>query len=197
MDMGAHKFATMNWILNDEIESAYAWLTKQCTNLKEKAEDNAMVHLQYKNGTIAETIVSFCVISPPTNSLEIYGTEGTIIENHEWSNPVKIYSKDERIGENLGKWYEPKIEHGPFPTYYEISARIEDTHFNECIINDTKPEFTPEQSKKAIEAILLSYLSAKKDSKAYIDELYKIYKNEGTRSILEGLENHIRVNKCN
>jgi UDP-N-acetylglucosamine 3-dehydrogenase len=197
MDMGAHKFATMNWILNDEVEFANTWLTKQCTNLKEKAEDNAMVHLQYKNGTIAETIVSFSVISPPTNSIELYGTLGSIVENHEWNNPVKIYSKDEKMGENSGRWYEPKIEHGPFPTYYEISARIEDNHFTECILNDTEPEFAPEQSKKAIEAILLSYLSAKKDSKSNIDELYEIYKSKGTRSILEGLENYVRVNKCN
>ena len=100
------------------------------------------------------------------------------------------------MGENSGRWYEPKIEHGPFPTYYEISARIEDNHFTECIINDTEPEFTPEQSKKAIEAILLAYLSAKKGSRASIDELYAIYKNEGTKSILEGLENYVRLNNC-
>ena len=42
MDMGAHKFATINWILNDTVESSYTWLTKQCTNLESKAEDNAM-----------------------------------------------------------------------------------------------------------------------------------------------------------
>lgn len=196
MDMGAHKFATMNWILNDEVESANAWLTKQCTNLTEKAEDNAMVHLQYKNGTIAETIVSFSVVSPPTNSLEVYGTKGSIIENHEWNNPIKIYSKDNKMGAHIGKWYEPNIEHEPFPIYYEISARIEDNHFTECILNDTEPEFTPQQAKKAIEAILLSYLSARKAYRATIDELYEIYKNQGTRSILEGLETYVRKNYC-
>jgi len=51
-----------------------------------------MVLLKYLYGTIIETIVNFTAISPPTNSLEIYGTKGTIIENHEWKKPVKIFS---------------------------------------------------------------------------------------------------------
>ncbi|MBY9004173.1 MAG: Gfo/Idh/MocA family oxidoreductase [Candidatus Lokiarchaeota archaeon] len=188
MDMGAHKFATMNWILNDNVESAYAWITKQCTNLPEKAEDNAMVHLQYKKGTIAEIIVSFSVISPPTNSLEIYGTKGSIIENHERIKPVKFFSKHEKMGENRGKWYEPDIEHGPFPIYYEISARLEDDHFTDCIINDKEPEFTPKQAKEAIFNVLLSYLSAKEERTVSRKDLDKIYTTIGTQTILEGLE---------
>jgi predicted dehydrogenase len=194
MDMGAHKFATMNWILNDNVESSNAWLTKQCTNLPEKAEDNAMVHLQYKKGTIAETIVSFSVISPPTNSLEVYGTKGSIIENHEWIKPVKIYSKHEKMGENRGKWYEPDIEHGPFPTYYEISARIEDDHFTDCIINDKEPEFTPEQAKEAIYDVLLSYLSAKEEKLVSRKDLDEIYNTLGTKTIQDGLEKVVHNN---
>ncbi len=196
MDMGAHKFATINWILNDKAESAYCWLTKQCTTLNEKAEDNAMVFLKYTKGTIVETLVSFSVVSPPTNSLEVYGTSGTIIENHEWEKPVKIYSNNEHMGMNRNKWYEPEIEHGPFPKYYEISMRNEDLYFADCIIKDIDPEFSPAHAREAIATVLLSYLSAEKGRITTMEDLLNIYKTKGTKCILEELPNSIKVNLC-
>ncbi|MFX1432279.1 MAG: Gfo/Idh/MocA family protein [Promethearchaeota archaeon] len=196
IDMGAHKFATLNWILDDEIESTYSYLSKQCTNLEEKAEDNAITIFKYKNGTIAETAVSFTVVSPLTNSLEIYGTQGSIIENHAWQNPIKIFSKHPDMGKYKGKWYEPKIEHGPYPKYYEISMRNEDLHFSDCIINDTEPEFTPEQAKEAIFDVLMSYLSAKNGKMATRKDLNDIYETIGTHTILEGLEKTVHNNYC-
>lgn len=194
IDMGAHKFATLNWILNDTIESAYSWITKQCTNLEEKAEDNAMAFLKYKSGTIAEIIVSFSVVSPFNNSLELYGTKGTIIESHERINPIRIYSKHEKMKENVGKWFEPKIEHGIFPMYYELSMRNEDLHFTNCIINNTKPEFSPEQAKEAIFNVLMCYLSAKNGRTMTRKDLHEIYRTVGTKSILEGLEKAVQNN---
>ena len=196
MDMGAHKFATINWILNDKAESAYCWLTKQCTTLNEKAEDNAMVFLKYTKGTIVETLVSFSVVSPPTNSLEVYGTSGSIIENHEWDKPVKIFSNNEKMGMNRNKWYEPEIEHGPFPKYYEISMRNEDLYFADCIINDEDPEFSPVQAREAIATVLLSYLSAEKGKITTMKDLLSTYKNKGTKYILEELPKSINENFC-
>ncbi|MFX1326550.1 MAG: Gfo/Idh/MocA family protein [Promethearchaeota archaeon] len=194
MDMGAHKFVTMNWILNDTVESAYSWITKQCTNLEEKAEDNAMVFLKYKKGTIAEMIVSFTVISPYNNSMEVYGNKGTIIENHEWENPVRIFSEHDNMDKFKGKWFEPEIEHGPALSYYMISMGYEDAHFTECILYDKEPEFTPEQAKEAIAGVLMSYLSAKNGRTASRNELMEIYNTIGTKSILEGLEKVVQKN---
>ena len=196
MDMGTHKFAIINWILNDKVESAYCWLTKQCTNVDEKAEDNAMVFLKYSKGTIVETIVSFSVISPPTNSLEIYGTEGTLIENHEWYKPVRIYSNNEKMGKNKNKWFEPEIIHGPYPKYYKISMGLEDSYFTDCILENKEPEFTPQQAKEAIATVLLSYLSAERTATTKYDELIRIYKTIGTKTILEGLNDAIQNNYC-
>ncbi|MFX1573573.1 MAG: Gfo/Idh/MocA family protein [Promethearchaeota archaeon] len=194
MDMGAHKFVTMNWILNDTVESAYSWITKQCTSLDEKAEDNAMVFLKYNKGTIAEAILSFTVVSPFNNSMEVYGTKGTIIENHEWKKPVRLYSEHENMGKKRGKWFEPEIEHGPALSYYMISMGYEDAHFTECILNDIEPEFTPEQAKEAIATVLLSYLSVKLGKSATKEDLIHIYKTKGTKSILEGLEKVVQNN---
>ncbi|TFF97558.1 MAG: Gfo/Idh/MocA family oxidoreductase [Promethearchaeota archaeon] len=194
MDMGVHKFATIQWILNDNVDSAYSWITKQCTTLEAKAEDNAMVYLKYKKGTIVDIILSFTVISPPTNSLEVYGTKGTIIENHMWENPVQINSTYEAMGKNKDIWFEPEIEHEPFPKYYEISARIEDTYFTDCILNDKKPEFTPQQARQAVATALLAYLSAIKNRTVSYRELMDIYKTKGTKTILHRINNVIQNN---
>ena len=78
------------------------------------------------------------------------------------------------------------IEYGPYTQYYTISARHEDRYFAECIVNDKKPEFTPEQAKEAVVVVLLSYLSAKKGRIITMDELLNYTKKEGTPKILEG-----------
>ena len=192
MDMGVHKFATLNWILDDRIDSAYSWLFKQCTKLDEKAEDNALVFAKYKKGTIAEIAVSFTVKSEFTNSIEIYGTKGTILENHMWNKPVKIQSFHEELGEKRGVWFEPEIEHGPFPKYYSISAIKEDQHFTECIIENKNPKFTAEQAREAVAAVLLCYLSARRGRITYYEELQEVYKSKGTACILQGLEKFIQ-----
>jgi len=195
MDMGAHKFATLHWILNDKVDSAYSWLTKQCTTLKEKAEDNALVMVKFKNTqAIGEIVVSFTVSTPPTNTMEIYGTKGTILENHNWEKPVKINSFQKEMGAKKGIWFEPDLEHGVFPKYYEISARIEDSYFTDCILEDKDPEFTPEDSKAAIEGVLMSYLSARIGKTATYNDLMEIYRIKGTKSILDGLEKYVQNN---
>ncbi len=169
-------------------------LIQQCTNLEAKAEDNAMIFLKFKRGLIAETVVSFTVVTPPTNSLEIYGTKGTILENHSWENPIKINTFHKDVGTSRGIWYEPRLIHGSYPKYYDISARLEDEYFADCILNDNDPEFTPEQARSAIATVLLGYLSAELGRTATLDELIEIARTKGTRGILEGLGRVIQNN---
>jgi len=194
MDMGVHKFATFNWILNDTVDSAYCWITKQLTKLQEKAEDNAFIFLKYKSGVIAECVLSFTVNAPSSNQLEVYGTDGTLIENHDWKNPIKIYTPHKLDAEKLNGWYFPEINHGPFPRYYHISMGIEDSYFTDCILEDKKPEFTPEHAKEAVATVLLAYLSAIKGKTTSMGELMEIYKTKGTKSILEQLKKGVQEN---
>jgi predicted dehydrogenase len=194
MDMGVHKFATFNWILNDTVDSAYCWITKQLTKLPEKAEDNAFTFLKYQSGIIVECVLSFTVNAPSSNQLEIYGTEGTLIENHDWNNPIKIYTPRKLDAEKLKGWYFPKINHGPFPKYYHISMGNEDSYFTDCILEDKEPEFTPEQAKEAIATVLLAYLSAINGRTTSMDELMDIYKKEGTGYIHENLLKAVQNN---
>ncbi len=194
MDMGVHKFATFNWILNDTVDSAYCWITKQLTKLPEKAEDNAFIFLKYQSGVIVECVLSFTVNAPSSNQLEIYGTEGTLIENHDWDNPIKVYTPQKLDTDKSKGWYYPKINHGPFPKYYHISMGNEDSYFTNCILDDREPEFTPEHAKEAVATVLLAYLSAINARTTSMDELMDIYKTKGTRFIHENLMKAVQNN---
>lgn len=186
MDQGAHKFAVLNWILG-EVDSALCSCVKALNSPPTKGEDTAMALLRYRSGAMAEVTVSTAVIHIPTNRIELHGTRGTILEDHHWEKPVKIYSTREDA-ERRGEYYSPDIEHGPFPQYYTISFRHEDTHFAECILNDMAPEFTPEEAREAIAVVHLAYLAAKKGAVATMEELKAVIAERGTEAIFEGLE---------
>jgi predicted dehydrogenase len=104
MDMAAHKFATIEYIIGSKAKRITANLSKQAINLPEKAEDNAIAIAEYENGAIADIMVSFTQMTVPYNSLEIFGTRGSVFENHAWERPVRFCSFDERMGEDQQKW---------------------------------------------------------------------------------------------
>ncbi|MFW9943836.1 MAG: Gfo/Idh/MocA family protein [Candidatus Sifarchaeia archaeon] len=191
-DQGCHKFATLNWFLG-EVDSAQCWLGKAVNSPPNKGEDNAIILLRYKSGAMITVDVSSVTVHPLTNRLELHGTKGTILEDHSWEKPVQIFSSHEEA-EIKGQFYSPVVEHGVYPKYYTISARHEDMHFAECIIEDRTPEFAPEAAKEAVAVTLLAYLSAKKGTVTKMDELREVEKSEGTMSILDGLESVIQKN---
>jgi UDP-N-acetyl-2-amino-2-deoxyglucuronate dehydrogenase len=195
MDMGAHKFAALEWILEAEVESVTAMLSKQAINLPEKGEDNALAMVRFANGAVGEIVVSFTQVAPPFNSLEIYGTRGTILENHMWEKPVRICSHHEAMAEHKHQWFEPDIEHAPFPGYYTIAAKYVDEYFARCILEDREPEFTPEQAKSAIAGVLMGYLSAQTGKAATRGDLMHVAASKGTHSLLENLTEYIRTNE--
>jgi predicted dehydrogenase/Xaa-Pro aminopeptidase len=191
MDMGAHKFASLEWILEDRVEEVTAMLSRQGVNLPEKGEDNALSMIRFSRGAVGEVVVSFTQQTTPFNSLEIYGTQGTILENHAWERPVLIYSFSKAMGEHRRKWYGPDLEHGPFPHYYTISVRHEDEHFAGCIREDREPEFSPEDARSAVACVLMGYLSARTGKAATRGELMELAEKEGTGSLYRDLGEHI------
>ncbi len=191
MDMAAHKFATLEWILEDRVHSVTAMLSKQATGLPEKGEDNVLAIVTFSKGAFCELVVSFTQQTVPFNSLEIHGTQGTIFENHMWDRPVRFFSFSRAMGENRKKWFEPELEHGPFPHYYTISVKHEDGHFARCILEDKEPEFSPEEARSAIECILTGYLSAIKGREITSEELVDFAKQNCSASIIKELGEHI------
>ena len=197
-DQGAHKFALLNWLLDDTVESAQALCAKTLNTPPNKGEDTAIILLQFEKGAIANVSLSTSAIHTPYNSTELHGTRGSLLEDHNLNNPIKIFSSH-KDAEMKGYFYSPKEppEHAPFPKYYMISAREEDTYFTDCVINNKTPEFTPEHAKEAVATILLSYLSVKNGRLTHMEDLKEIEESEGTKSILEGLEDYMHRNYGN
>ncbi|MDR1955308.1 MAG: M24 family metallopeptidase [Treponema sp.] len=194
MDMAAHKFVTIEYIIGSKCRELTACLAKQMIRLPEKAEDNAVAIARYENGAVADVMVSFTQQTTPYNSMEIFGTRGSILENHAWERPVRFCSYDERMGEKQQQWVEPAIEHAAFPEYYTISVRETDRHFAQCILENRDPEFTPEQAMNAITAILAGYLSHIEGRPVRTDEIEQMADREGTSAILERLAPSIPIN---
>ncbi|MDR2245154.1 MAG: M24 family metallopeptidase [Treponema sp.] len=195
MDMAAHKFVTIEYVIGSKAAEVTACLAKQAINLPEKAEDNAVAIARYENGAVADIMVSFTQQTTPYNSMEVFGTKGSIFENHAWEKPVRFCSYDERMGENQQKWVEPDVEHAAFPEYYTISVRETDRHFALSILENRECEFTPEQSMNAITAILAGYLSHIEGRPVKTDEIEKMADEERTVEILERLAPSIPINK--
>ncbi|HET6413974.1 MAG TPA: M24 family metallopeptidase [Anaeromyxobacter sp.] len=196
MDMAAHKFASIEYIIGSKVKRITANLSKQAINLPEKAEDNAIAIAEYENGAVADIMVSFTQMTVPYNSLEIFGTRGSVFENHAWERPVRFCSFDERMGEDQQKWVEPEVEHAPFPEYYTISAREEDEHFARSILENREPEFSPVQAMNAITAILAGYLSAIEGRPVEVDEVNALADRGLCRkNILERLAPAIPINQ--
>jgi predicted dehydrogenase/Xaa-Pro aminopeptidase/putative sterol carrier protein len=196
MDMAAHKFVTIEYVIGSKVSKICAVCAKQAVNLPEKAEDNALAIASYENGAIADVVVSFTQQTVPYNSMEVYGTKGSIFENHAWEKPVRFCSFDERMGENQQKWMEPDVEHAAFPEYYTISVRETDHHFARCILENRDPEFTPVQSMNAITAILAGYLSHIEGRPVETEEIERMAdEKQCGEKILERLAPSIPINK--
>lgn len=159
LDMGVHRFFILRWLMGD-IASVFAFVEKLACPVETENDDTAVIVLKFKNGSLGEVDVCCCAVSEPTNRLELYGTKGTIIEDHMWEQPL-MYCSHQPGFETEG-WVKPEVEHAPFPGYYGISFRNEVEHFVDCIIENKEPIVTGEDGKAALKIALLAYQSAKK-----------------------------------
>lgn len=154
MDSGIHRVAVLQYLFGD-IDSISGKAERLLSKVETKADDNCAFSLQFANGALATLSCSFTVASEWNNSLDIYGTKGTILEDHSWEQPIKVFST--LPGPDQGKWVTPEVEHAVYPGYYPLTFEAEVKHFYDCIINDKEPLTTGENGKKALEIILLGY----------------------------------------
>jgi predicted dehydrogenase len=158
LDMGVHRFFILRWIVG-EIKSVFAYAEKLACEIETDNDDTATVLLKFKNKALGEVDLSCCVVSEPTNRLELYGTEGTIIEDHMWEQPLMYASH--KIGYETEGWVRPQVEHAPFPGYYSISFKKEIEHFIDCVRDNKTPLVTGELGKSALKVALSAYESVK------------------------------------
>jgi predicted dehydrogenase len=167
LDMGVHRFFVLRWIMG-EVKSVFAFAEKLACELETDNDDTAVIALKFKNGALGEVDLTCCAVSEPTNRLELYGTKGTIIEDHMWEQPL-MYCSNQPGFETEG-WVKPEVEHAPFPGYYGISFRNEVEHFVDCVLNDTQPKVTGEDGRAALNIALLAYKSVKTGKVVMVNE---------------------------
>jgi predicted dehydrogenase len=158
LDMGVHRFFMLRWIMG-EVKSVFAFAGKLGCELECNFDDTAVIVLKFKNGALGEIDVTDCAISEPTNHLELYGTNGTILEDHMWEKPLMVFSN--KTGYETDGWVRPKVEHEPFPGYYCLSFKNEVEHFVDCVLHDKQPKVSGEDGKAAVKIALSAYESVK------------------------------------
>lgn len=155
IDSGMHRIDLYRWLLGD-IEGVYAWIAKQVIKTKGKCEDTAMVMLRFKNGAIGQISLSWAIVSQWNETLELYGSEGTILVNLLKGYPIALHSSKL---EKYSGWIYPFVEHTP-TNWWEDSIMREISSFIDCIINDKEPEISGEEGRADLEVALAAYESA-------------------------------------
>jgi len=188
LDMSVHKFGVLEYILGERVDSVMMLMSKQVATLPMKGDDNAISIVTFKSGTMAEVTVSSTRLSSANNSMEIYGTKGTIIESHDGEPPLRIYSEADEAGDMAYDWDTPEVEHGEHPMYYFISGRNTDDHFAQCLLEGKDFEYTLEDAMSAVECALTGFLSFLEQRPVKREELLQMSE---TRSIYDRLEGKI------
>ncbi|MBX7257321.1 MAG: Gfo/Idh/MocA family oxidoreductase [Candidatus Hydrogenedentes bacterium] len=161
MDMGCHAIAFFRWMLgNARITSVYAQMGTHVHADKTRGDDNAILVLEFENGTVAIAEESWTKLGGMDDRAEVYGSKGVAYANLLQGNAIQTYSADgygyavEKAGSTQG-WsftmYEEEWNYG-FPQ--------EMAHFVDCVANDTQPLVTGEDGRVVLEAIFAAYQSA-------------------------------------
>jgi predicted dehydrogenase len=171
LDMGVHFAALLRWILGDIERVRACYTDKIVIKTPNKAEDNAIILMTFKNGAMAEIVVTNTMVSPPFNRFELYGTEGTIFEDHSQEKPVTVFTNKPGYAKSFD-WDTPEVEHETYPGYYVISFRNEVQHFVDCILEDKMPRMLGEDGKVAVEMMHMGYMAEKTGKSITRNDLY-------------------------
>ena len=167
-DAGVHVCSAFRYVLGD-LESVRAAVLEHVAT-KEKEDDNAIALMKFKKGAAAEAFLSETIGSPQFIRFEFFGTEGTILMDTAWDQPVKFFSSK---GESLSEeWEKPEVEHLPMNQFYTLSFRDEVKEFVDCLMENREPKYRGEEGKVAIEMALMGVLSAKTGKAVDRNDLY-------------------------
>jgi myo-inositol 2-dehydrogenase/D-chiro-inositol 1-dehydrogenase len=161
MDMGCHAVQFFRWMLNGaRIASVYAQMSTQLHGGRTVGDDNALIILEFENGTVCLAEESWTKLGGMDDRAEIYGSKGVAFADLLHGNSIETYSSVgydyavEKAGSTVG-WsftiYEEAWNYG-FPQ--------EMAHFVDCVRNDRQPLVTGEDGREVLEVIFAAYASA-------------------------------------
>jgi predicted dehydrogenase len=167
-DAGVHICSAFRYVMGD-VESTRAGLLEHVV-VKEKEDDNAIVLMKFKNGAAGEAFLSETVGSPTFIRFEFFGTEGTILMDTAWDQPIKFYSSKGECPPD--EWEKPDVEHLPMPQFYSLSFREEVKEFVASLQQKREPKYRGEEGKVAVEMALMGVLSGKTGRSVTRADLY-------------------------
>lgn len=161
MDMGCHGIQFFRWMLdNAEIKTVYAQMSTDVHADKTHGDDNALLILEFDNGTTCLAEESWTKLGGMDDRAEAYGSEGVAFADLLRGNSISTYSTKgydyavEKAGSTKG-WsftiYEEAWNYG-FPQ--------EMAHFVDCVLHDRQPLVTGEDGRVVLEAVFAAYQSA-------------------------------------
>ena len=168
IDEGVHAIDLMRWFLGD-VASVFTMMnTAVKTDLA--VEDNAITLLRFADGTLGELNTSWSINIDVgfKNTLEIYGSKGTmIIELTSKAPKVAIYTEHSANDPNLGGWIEPQIKPDSSDPHDYTSWPTHAIHFKREIVdiirrlkNDIPFDVTFEDGMKVAAVTSAAYASA-------------------------------------
>lgn len=161
MDMGCHAIEFFRWMLGrPPIKSVYAQMGTHVHQAKTQGDDNAILILEFANGTVAMAEESWTKLGGMDDRAEVHGSKGVAYADLLHGNSIETYSSVgydyavEKAGSTVG-W--------SFTIYEEIwnyGFVQEMAHFVDCVKNDKEPLVTGEDARAVLEVIFAAYESA-------------------------------------
>ena len=161
MDMGCHAIEFFRWMLGrPAIKSVYAQMGTHVHGKKTRGDDNALLVLEFANGTTAVAEESWTKLGGMDDRAEVHGSKGVAYADLLHGNAIETYSAPgydyavEKAGSTVG-W--------SFTIYEEIwnyGFVHEMAHFVECVRQDKQPLVTGEDARAVMEALFAAYESA-------------------------------------
>jgi myo-inositol 2-dehydrogenase/D-chiro-inositol 1-dehydrogenase len=162
MDMGCHAIEFFRWMLGrPPIKSVYAHMSTFVHGAKTRGDDNAILLLEFADGTMALAEESWTKLGGMDDRAEVHGSQGVAYADLLRGNAVEAFSSTgygyavEKAGSTVG-W--------SFPIYEEAwnyGFHAEMAHFVDCVQNDRKPLVSGEDGRAVLEVIFAAYESAR------------------------------------
>ncbi|MBE3102084.1 MAG: Gfo/Idh/MocA family oxidoreductase [Firmicutes bacterium] len=169
-DEGIHAADILRWLLGEPV-SVQATIDNILVSMD--VDDNGAAIWRFKEGIIAIQQSNWTDLAA-TNTLEIYGENGVIIQKYsdcsstrfigEMSIPLMIYHKDKPM-----KGWEKIALPVHFPAYHETVP----IKFIECLKEGRKPYITAEDGRKAVEMMIGAYQASREERTIYFPLKHK------------------------
>ena len=166
MDMGCHAIEFFRWMLGrPPVKSVYAQMSTQVHMDKTVGEDNALLILEFENGTTCLAEESWTKLGGMDDRAEVHGSKGVAYADLLHGNSIETYSLEgydyamEKAGSTSGWSFTIYEEAHNYGFHQEMA------HFVDCVQHDRTPIVTGEDARVVLEIIFAAYESARTGSK--------------------------------